>query len=277
MAKKPIGLVLAGGGGKGAYQIGAWQALREYGLDKEIGAVSGTSIGALNGAMFVQGNYKTAVDIWESIDTKKVLVLDKKKHLSLLKKFDLQGLISDGVFSHNSLSSTLDQHADLEKISQSGIEFYATSCRLPDFKTTYFHVNGTEPEKIKKMLMASAAIPVLFDTIKIDGKHYVDGGVVDNVPIKPLYEAGYRRFIVVRLDDFRQINRKKYKDADIIEISPNQDWDDMIKGVLDFSPAGIRKRRQAGHQDMSLALSTRYTLPLAQRLKRTLGSLLGRK
>ncbi len=277
MDKKSIGLVLGGGGGKGAYQIGAWQALREYGLDKKIGAVSGTSIGALNGALFVQGDYKAAVDIWESLDTKKVLVLDKKKHINLLKKFDLQGLMSEGVFSHEALLSILDKYADLDKISQSSIEFYATSCRLPDFKTTYFPINGAEPERIKKILMASAAIPMVFDMIKIDGKQYVDGGVVDNVPIKPLYEKGYRRFIVVRLDEFRKINRKNYKDADIIEVSPDQGWDDMIRGVLDFSPKGIGKRRKAGHSDMSMALSARYTLPLGQRIKRAVARLTGRK
>lgn len=50
---KPYGLILAGGGAKGAYQIGAWKAMRE--LDIEFEAIAGASIGAINGAMIAQG------------------------------------------------------------------------------------------------------------------------------------------------------------------------------------------------------------------------------
>ena len=52
-----IGLVLAGGGGKGAYHIGAWKALKQFEVDKNIGSISGTSVGALNAVLFALGNY----------------------------------------------------------------------------------------------------------------------------------------------------------------------------------------------------------------------------
>lgn len=50
--KQDVGLVLSGGGGKGAYEIGVWKALDEYGVTPNIGAISGTSVGALNSALF---------------------------------------------------------------------------------------------------------------------------------------------------------------------------------------------------------------------------------
>ena len=54
MSKKPrIGLVLAGGGAKGAYQVGVWKAICEYKLDKKICAIAGNSIGSLNTLMFL--------------------------------------------------------------------------------------------------------------------------------------------------------------------------------------------------------------------------------
>ena len=53
--KRRYGLVLAGGGTKGAYEVGAWKALKE--LDVEITAIVGTSIGAINGALFLQDDY----------------------------------------------------------------------------------------------------------------------------------------------------------------------------------------------------------------------------
>lgn len=62
-----IGLVLCGGGGRGAYQIGVWQALNELGLDRYINGVSGTSAGALNAALFACGNISLAENVWTSL------------------------------------------------------------------------------------------------------------------------------------------------------------------------------------------------------------------
>ena len=54
------GLVLAGGGTRGAYEVGAWKALKE--LDIEITGIVGTSIGAINGALFLQDDYDKILD-----------------------------------------------------------------------------------------------------------------------------------------------------------------------------------------------------------------------
>lgn len=65
------GLVLGGGGVRGAYQIGVWKALKEIGI--EISAVSGTSIGALNSALIAQGEYDIAYKLWKEISIEKVV------------------------------------------------------------------------------------------------------------------------------------------------------------------------------------------------------------
>ncbi len=59
-----LGLVLGGGGGRGAYQIGVWQALEELGIAKHIKVISGTSIGALNAMLFMQGDLEEAKKAW---------------------------------------------------------------------------------------------------------------------------------------------------------------------------------------------------------------------
>lgn len=68
-----IGLVFEGGGGKGAYQIGVWKYLREKGLDRYVGGVSGTSVGALNAVLFAAGDYSTAERIWKNISRDQIL------------------------------------------------------------------------------------------------------------------------------------------------------------------------------------------------------------
>ena len=64
---KGYGLVLNGGGAKGAYQIGAWAALRQLELYDEITAVSGTSVGALNALLIGQDDFDKAINVWKTI------------------------------------------------------------------------------------------------------------------------------------------------------------------------------------------------------------------
>ena len=81
MAKTAV--VLAGGGSRGAYQIGVWRAMKELGISWDI--VTGASVGALNGALMVQGDYDVAQSLWENITSKEVMrdVLDEEKLPSL--------------------------------------------------------------------------------------------------------------------------------------------------------------------------------------------------
>ena len=76
-------LALEGGGAKGAYQIGAWKALREAGV--KINAVAGTSVGALNGALIVMGDLDKAEDIWKNIRYSQVMDVDDDTMARLLK------------------------------------------------------------------------------------------------------------------------------------------------------------------------------------------------
>ena len=77
-------LVLAGGGSRGAYQIGVWQALRELRITVDI--VTGTSVGALNGALIAQDSFEEAVALWEEIDTSMVFDLNEKPSLTAYAK-----------------------------------------------------------------------------------------------------------------------------------------------------------------------------------------------
>ena len=74
-------IVLAGGGSRGAYQIGVWKALREMGIDYQL--VTGTSVGALNGVLMVQQEYDKALAVWENISSQQVLgdMLEGKEDL----------------------------------------------------------------------------------------------------------------------------------------------------------------------------------------------------
>ena len=86
---REYGLVLEGGGARGAYQIGAWRALREAGV--KIKGVSGTSVGALNGALVCMGNLEKAEEVWENISYSQVMSVEDEFMESLISR-DFRGV-----------------------------------------------------------------------------------------------------------------------------------------------------------------------------------------
>ncbi len=258
---KDHALILAGGGAKGAYQIGVWKALRGFGADKLIGGVSGTSVGALNGALYVTGEYRKAVRVWSDIRHDDILTpsqvkqdMDKSEaFLSLFKK-EAFSWVKSGVFSREGLSSIIRDNLNFKAIRKSPLPFYVTLFNKKTFSAEYFSITSdASDEYIEKLLLASSAIPFVFPSEEIGGNSYYDGGVVDNCPIKPLYKDGFRKFIVVWLSHDVSVGKLehslRFPDAEIIDIIPSEDQGNFLTGTLDFSRSGIAGRIDLGYKD----------------------------
>lgn len=271
-----VGLVLAGGGGKGAYFIGVWKALKEYGVDKNIRAVSGTSVGALNAVLFAQRNYDIAESAWKNILAEDILKVDLKKILlgfigfkfqsietQLLKAF-ITKRYGTGIFSRQGLVDIIDENVDLDYISNCEMDIFAAAYNLKKLRIEYLKINNEDTEIIKNILLASSALPIIFDNQEINGEIYCDGGIKDNVPIKPLYDHGIRNFIVVHLSRDSIVDNKEFKDANIIEIVPSKSQGDLVTGTLDFSKEGSTKRIEQGYRDAIKMLKPIYEMGLVQ-------------
>ena len=76
MKDKEYALVLEGGGTRGAYQVGVWKALKELGI--KIKAISGTSIGSLNGALILQDDLEGMIKLYENIEIKNIMEVSEK-------------------------------------------------------------------------------------------------------------------------------------------------------------------------------------------------------
>ena len=272
-----VALVLAGGGGKGAYHIGVWKALREYGVDRNVSAVAGTSVGALNAALFLQGDYPLAEKIWLSLSHDKLLTPNPNRMVSVLVSLGLSRFFSmsqllgfatafsqHGVFSREGMIQIIHESLDLEYIGNSNILGIATCCKLPLLSPSYFRLNGCPSDRLQSILLASSALPLIYGAEEIDGSKYVDGGLRDNVPIKPLYDEGYRQILVVHLNRETAIERSGFPDANIIEILPQNHQGDFINGTLDFSPEGAARRIQEGYADTVKILKPIYEMGVVQ-------------
>lgn len=259
MAK--IGLVLAGGGARGAYQIGAWKAFRELGLDKKIVAYSGASVGSLNAALFAMDDYDSAYNIWMSLNRDSLFNIEKKLYKRVLKeKLDF---FNRGVFDTSELEQLIDQSIDFDKVRKKDV-FVATT-HLGDEKSTFFdllrtnylhylksenqtryqNLNELNDNDIKNTLLASCAIPVVFKPIKIGDKTYYDGGLLDNAPYQPLVDIGCEIIVVIDLFKFSFVKKYSAEGVRLITVHPRR----SLRGILDFNKKYIDRRFELGYKD----------------------------
>lgn len=256
-----IGLVLGGGGARGAYQIGVWQALKELEVDKHINVVSGASIGALNAMLYAQGDIELANKVWYSVTTEKILPTDSinllkrsflvsigSKNMDFIKKY-IPKVLDGGNISRTGLESIIDETLDFNKIRESGINVYAVCTEIPKIKARYFLINRESDDKIKKILHGSTAIPMIFESENIDGIDYIDGGIADNVPIEPVYYEKCDLIIVIGLMKEYRVDRNLYSETQIVEIIPSEMEEGFIDGALNFTEENSRRRMETGYND----------------------------
>ena len=140
---KTYAIALEGGGAKGAYEIGAWKALEEAGI--KYNAVSGTSVGALNGSLIVMGDLEKAENIWENIRYSQVMDVDDETMSRLLKggvKLDeldsvaqqMFEVIKNRGFDVTPLRKWISQVVDEKTVRESPVELFIDTFSLSDGK-----------------------------------------------------------------------------------------------------------------------------------------------
>ncbi|MGF1688456.1 patatin-like phospholipase family protein [Photobacterium japonica] len=259
-----IGLVLSGGGGKGAYEVGVWRAMEQLGLAKDVMAVSGTSVGALNAALFAQGDLVKAEEAWLSMRSSDVLSIDLKHILAALVKGGvvisptimtvIKSLAMNGFFSRKGLLRIIQDYLDETTVKQRGMPCYVCATQLPTFKATYFSLQDHTQKTIEDILLASSAIPFVFPKQVVEGKHYWDGFLRDNTPIKPLVDDGCNIIIAVMLSRSDLLPIDKYPNCKIIPIYPQ----DHPGAALSFTQSA--EKMQRGYDDAMAVLSPVFEL-----------------
>ena len=330
---EPIALVLSGGGAKGAYEVGVWQELQAAGIASRVAAISGTSVGAINAALFAT-RPEAAETLWLD-NMEEVFTLNTNRVAESIQKTLDQ--TSDAIERYNEVKkSRMDAAArrlgtsvdalpaeeveaaeksalrsgvgnllfslllrgasDYVEITQSDAsrEGYVDSAKLAaaldgavpadwpagapaayatafekgsDGRTATWKLNGEPQGRRILALRASAAIPVGFDTVEIDGKTYVDGGWEskggDNVPLEPILEhhSEIKTVVIVYLDDAKHLNKKRFEKnraaataagVRLVEIVPSENIGGAFggwQGVFDASPETAKHLIELGRQD----------------------------
>ena len=163
--KYKTGIVLSGGGARGFAHLGVLQALNEADIFPEI--VSGTSAGALAGVLYCDG-----------FTPKEILkIMGSHSRLDYMKPT----MPRDGLLQISGIAKILENNLKAGSFQELKIPLFVAATDLNNGRTVYF----SEGPLIDPVI-ASSSIPVLFKPVIINNIHYVDGGVLDNLPIKPI-------------------------------------------------------------------------------------------
>lgn len=254
---KEYGVVLAGGGTRGSYEVGVWKALKE--LEINIKAVAGTSIGAINGALMVQGDFETAYNLWTKIDIQKVIRLeglDLSEYKKLgIKEFVLylKNIMRNGGIDISPLKSMLNEYINEEKIRNSPIDYGLVTFSLTDLKPVILYKENIPPGKMVDYIIASAALPV-FKSHEIDNKRFIDGGAYDNRPVSLVVEKGIKDVVVVDVSGYGRVRKVRYDDVNIVFIKNSE----HLGGVLDFDSELAKRNIKMGYLDGLKAFGKLY-------------------
>ncbi len=186
--REKVALVLAGGGTRGAAQVGMLEVLAERGFLPDL--VLGASVGAINGAAFAgdptpEGVARLAA-VWRGLRGPEVY---PQKRIHGPWRFLQQ---RESVHPNDGLRRVIEEGITFERLEEARVPFEVVTTSLVDGRERWFS-SGPAVEPI----LASAAIPAIFPPVEVGGDLLIDGGVVDNVPIMRAVDAGATKIVVL--------------------------------------------------------------------------------
>lgn len=186
-------LILSGGGGRGAYQVGVWRRLQELGWQPDI--VCGTSIGAINGALIGSGwDAHNMEQLWGSLHDKHIFKLSAWKQFKYrIKKLLGQHPDWPALMDNEPARQMLNEVIDLQRLRDDRPRVVVSATNVRRAKLVYFSGQELTAEHI----LASCSIPAIFPWCEINDELYWDGGVMANTPIGPAIKAGATEILVV--------------------------------------------------------------------------------
>ena len=247
------GLVLEGGGAKGAYHIGVWKALRELGID--VDGVAGTSIGAINGAMVVQDDFDLAWEMWYNMKPSfvfkgdeawmdKIIRMDLETEDFNKIRMSLRRFVSEGGLDISPLRALLKSTLKEDVIRSSQKVFGFVTVSLSDFKPLDVYLPEIPQGMLTEFLMASANLPI-FKLERIDGKLYIDGGFYDNLPVRLLQQKGFKEIICVESQGLGLKQKFETSGLELTRISPSGD----VGRTLEVIPETLHRNLKMGYYD----------------------------
>lgn len=262
-------LVLSGGGSKGAYEAGFLLAAKE--LNQHFDIVTGTSIGALNGALVAMGDYEGLEYTWNILDMDHVFnnapdltdLRDDFMTTSLFNKEEGSNLseLKESIAQQTSLAQSFLRYyfknkgadntpfvehcrglMDEERLLSSPIDFGICTVQFPSMKACYKTKSEMERGHMLDYLLASSACFPVFPMTVINGNKYIDGGFSDNLPIDLALDMGADEIVVVDMH-LIPVHPQYINRPSILYSCPPVD----LGGFMDFNKDVLERNKRLGY------------------------------
>ena len=183
-------LVLSGGGSMGALQTGILRVLVRRGFRPS--SIVGTSVGALNAAFLAfhpgEIGVEMLADVWRSLEDERYIRVNPVRFaLRLLARRRY-------LFNNDFMRGLIADHTVIDEFSATEIPLYITATDLETGRKHVFHEGS-----VSEAVLASTAIPGVFSPVEIDGRSYVDGGVIANLYLDTAVELGAKDILAIDL------------------------------------------------------------------------------
>ena len=222
------GLALSGGGARGAYHAGVYRAINEMGLN--IRTVTGTSIGAVTGALIAAGDGERLQRLWGELSIK-AITGSENPGIKLFGGCDLK-------YVYEIISQCVNE----EKIRNSSIHFGFEL--LDGYKNVEVFIEDIPNGKLAEYLTAAVCMPI-FKPRRIDGRKFIDAGMGDNMPVDMLIYDGCKNIVASDDKGIGRLKKITKSDVNIIEVKYRK----PEGGILDFSRGKTMKSAQHGYYD----------------------------
>ncbi len=260
--------VLGGGGVLGAVEVGMLRALLERGVTPDL--VLGTSVGALNGALVASDPTPAVVDrltsLWRSVaDSGEELYGDRR--LRTLRRALTTGT---HLYSATPLRRRVEAELGHARFEDLPVRLEVCAASIERAAEHWFTSGPVAPA-----VMASAAVPGLLPPAEVDGQHYLDGGIVNSIPLGRAVELGATRVFVLqvgRVDRPLAVPQRPWQVARVaFEIARRHRFARELAAVAAAQPeveCHVLPARGTSARDDSLT-SFRDTAGVAQRIEAT--------
>lgn len=247
------GIVLQGGGAKGAYEAGAIRALTQKKIYFD--CACGTSIGAINAAFYSCKKLDAMYKLWLNTDYDEIFGIDCeiisnltnrnfsrediKKGIEIVKS-----IIENRGIDTTNMKNFLAHHLKEKTFRRSKIDFAMNTYNLTDRCPVEVFKKDIPEGKLVEYLMSSAYLPFFkFEKI-IDNKYYIDGGVYSDCPVDMLIDAGYDEIYVIKAFK-KRIRYKHKKGIKIHIIGPREN----LGSIMSFTQEGAKFKMKLGYYD----------------------------
>lgn len=197
--------VLGGGGNLGAVQVGMLRALVERGESPDL--VIGCSVGSLNGLAMATDPTASGVDrledIWRGVRGE-TLFPGKGGPWSLLRR-------GTSLFPDHGVRELIARCAPYDRIEDYPVPFECVATNLETGRARWF-----DHGPVTQACLASTALPAALPPVEIDGELYIDGAVVDNVPVSRALHHGVDRIVVLHVGNFERPRTRPKRPLDVL-------------------------------------------------------------